>query len=1820
MTSTAPIGRTRTQHLAARGAGIAFVLGLTLVLGTVSPASSQPPAGPPANLKAITAMDSRRSEIRHEADPGSTSGKAKVWTNVKALAAAASVGTPTQNMGNPADKTVLQSDKVSIAATTDTADGTSSTNVTTQQATALNEAMSAVDTTKTTAAEPEGGRALIDHQYPSHGGRFVNGKADSTLAFRESLAGSDGLWQLGTTNQTAEQYGMGSPAGAPAVGTTYVITQGQTAITNTSTAGNAALGASPASTAVGSAPNDSQQWAVVDAGNGLVQLVSRADGLCLTHQGPDSQYTATIDACSSDASRQWLVLDDGGLLILPPTGRVQVASALGSASGSGNPGKLVPTSQAGFPQTWQFRPIDEPGGSVPTWSVPRTGGDTAGNISAPYDMSVGDLDGVVSTDGLYHDEAVVAYTDSDDRWALRVVDYNANTSHLLVTAPDPSIDFSKNGWMEGSTWYPGSVFAQIGDFDGDGRNEILAGYQDSGGQYRLSFWRYTAGDDGSRSLTLAVNKDDCAQCDGIPFDGIGDAPTLVAGYNTVAVGDFDGDGATDLAVAYATSAKGNLDSTEQVPNLGIVTFTGALTIRSVEVTPTGIAKNTYLPQAVQGDLTRTGSGLRLQAGVFSMDASQGYGYQRRELAMGWVAGYFKGENNWDDGQGNWDVYGRQPQFQLYAVNDADCPSDSTHQVCTDTTPLSTEQPDLASPFPTSEWTYDLVRHGQPQPDVSPMAMEAGAYGGSGDADPPVWGLWFARWSPNKNLGDSTSRMAYQVATSWVVPWQSATAPDTVVTTDSHATATSTPVSYGVTAYDRFGDSVYLGSPVLFDVDNSRSLDMLAAEPPKHADYLNGAMSKAALSSGYYLTTTSKSGTEWTNSVSNQNTYSNGGSTEDSVKGTLAAGLGPFDEKSSLELKQSFKKAWTGSHTTSTDISGSKSMAITSNAVDDDVIWSSLHDYQVYRYPVLGNLAGGTSCNGSPCNPYYEVTIPGSTTYMSQTGLSDADYSPSWQNNNALSYPVVDANGVLPLPDAGAYSYVDGSGNTQTTDTPLYDEANQLGGATTSVTLSLGSSTGGSTTTTSGRNWDTDTQIGASASLTFGIPKVDGGTLDFSTTNGFEASRTFLNTTVATNKTTSGTEFVLNTAEIPASQGFEVGSAVYYSAAGTPKVVHGVNLTNTAYGTYFTSANTYGTDSDVALNLPGRISIEADSDDNVQVPYLSTSDERQLIRGFQTLQVDDSNDLLPTAGSPFGVNPTSGTRVQFRLPVSNLSLVAMPSATTALFFAVPVNGLNNAVTGTPLTIGTVAVPALGAQASTTITSPIWTAPKVTDAQQYRIFVILDGKGTMPEIHPFAGTVCAGDVLDPDDPADALYDLTSTDPTAPDPTGCGQNNQGYGLLTVNPVALSGEVGSPDKPADVTLDGAGLLDGNKAHVKLGTSSPVPVVPLNANLRGLVYTKADRHSADNQPVIVYDGKPADGKIIYTGRMHGVSADSGGVMPFTWKPTEPGLHELHTVILGSQTAGQDDEQIFRVWVDSKPLVKPFAVTASVDQPAIEAGGSATISGKVGPALDKAEDRDVELQVRRGDGWAPVLEKNTAADGSYSFTVPEPTAGTYVYRVKKNAAGRRSAAYSPELTVTVLKGFVVTAKVGPPAIDLGQATRISGTVVPVQASAADRTVQLQVRSGSTWSRVADGSTTATGTYAFSVRPRAQGSYAYRVLKLGTGQLKAASSPTVTVEVTQQFTVTAKAAPTKITIGRKATISGTVTPRLASAVDRGVQLELKTGSSWKKLSTEHTSAGGTYSFTVKPTRKGNYSYRVVKTAAAGKRAAASPIVKITVRPR
>ena len=180
---------------------------------------------------------------------------------------------------------------------------------------------------------------------------------------------------------------------------------------------------------------------------------------------------------------------------------------------------------------------------------------------------------------------------------------------------------------------------------------------------------------------------------------------------------------------------------------------------------------------------------------------------------------------------------------------------------------------------------------------------------------------------------------------------------------------------------------------------------------------------------------------------------------------------------------------------------------------------------------------------------------------------------------------------------------------------------------------------------------------------------------------------------------------------------------------------------------------------------------------------------------------------------------------------------------------------------------------------------------------------------------------------------------------------------------------------------------------------------------------------------------------------------------------------------------------------------------------------------------------------------------------------------------------------------------------------------ISGKATPVATKAVYRLVQLQRKTKDGWTKVDEQQTSSTGAYSFELTAGKAGKEVYRVYKVQSlGRSAAASAElTITVGTTlQQFTVTAKAKPTKVRRGKKTTISGKVTPAMPVAAQRRIELQIKKGTAWKKVTTASTKASGAYAITVKPTKLGKLSYRVVKLAAAGRQNAYSPPVKITVK--
>ena len=402
-----------------------------LVVAMLAAMAGETPAAAKDGPRAITAMDSGVSSLR--TDPqGRPVTQAERDAQLATDTNLPRVGN-SDGMGTPADKTVLESDAVYRQTNVTSSSG----NTATATAYTLNEDMSGVSGTP--AESPLSQRSLIDQQFPSVGGHFLDATHMGVLDFKAQAAGTDAVLSLTSPNQAVEgDWTLGTTVTLPDPGTTFAFVQGsgasRTALTNSGIAGSKALGTQARSeTLVAGTPAASQLWAVLDAGydDGSFLLVNRADGLCLAWSG---QYVS-IDTCIDDPSRHWKYNNDpsNNVWIFPSQDDSQ--SSLGSDGGQGVPSTLG----ANTVQTWSALPLQETGGSIPSWSMVRTGGANKGNV-VPYDLAVGDLDGVVNQDdqakGLaFHDEAALVYGDENDDLQIRVVDFHANGNRQLVTAP-----------------------------------------------------------------------------------------------------------------------------------------------------------------------------------------------------------------------------------------------------------------------------------------------------------------------------------------------------------------------------------------------------------------------------------------------------------------------------------------------------------------------------------------------------------------------------------------------------------------------------------------------------------------------------------------------------------------------------------------------------------------------------------------------------------------------------------------------------------------------------------------------------------------------------------------------------------------------------------------------------------------------------------------------------------------------------------------------------------------------------------------------------------------------------------------------------------------------------------------------------------------------------------------------------------------------------------------------------------------------------------------------------------------------------------------
>lgn len=215
------------------------------------------------------------------------------------------------------------------------------------------------------------------------------------------------------------------------------------------------------------------------------------------------------------------------------------------------------------PQSWDGTQI-----------APRLDLSTYGASSDFVAIAVGDVDGAIDANGESHDEVVVAFpvVDSAGTWKIEiyVLNYtNATSASDVVITENNTIHaacgttcFATSTSFAGATQNQGTILSSgnnlsiaIGDFDGDGTNEIAVAHVGNGEDIYLTMFRYRdIWSTGSRLQWISDYDQKASLIDTAN-------PKSNVGSVSLISGDFNNDGKDELALGYALWEKNSTHQT-----------------------------------------------------------------------------------------------------------------------------------------------------------------------------------------------------------------------------------------------------------------------------------------------------------------------------------------------------------------------------------------------------------------------------------------------------------------------------------------------------------------------------------------------------------------------------------------------------------------------------------------------------------------------------------------------------------------------------------------------------------------------------------------------------------------------------------------------------------------------------------------------------------------------------------------------------------------------------------------------------------------------------------------------------------------------------------------------------------------------------------------------------------------------------------------------------------------------------------------------------------------------------------------------------------
>ena len=217
----------------------------------------------------------------------------------------------------------------------------------------------------------------------------------------------------------------------------------------------------------------------------------------------------------------------------------------------------------------------------------------------------------------------------------------------------------------------------------------------------------------------------------------------------------------------------------------------------------------------------------------------------------------------------------------------------------------------------------------------------------------------------------------------------------------------------IVSADIQGRSVVLGEPVKLVIENSEQPSVIAAMPPMHLDFITAAddsnptlLNLSAVPDGFFTTYETKATDGVQSSSTNTTSFSFGAEVSSAASveiGSVENGLGievGATASAAQNVKQNNTKEYGSYEGTSFDARVSTGFS--------DVIWYSDSRFNVYVYPVVGQSVCPPDKKDCDDNEKVPLTIqfsaPDKTERTQTDGALVPWYQPTWEPGNVFSYP------------------------------------------------------------------------------------------------------------------------------------------------------------------------------------------------------------------------------------------------------------------------------------------------------------------------------------------------------------------------------------------------------------------------------------------------------------------------------------------------------------------------------------------------------------------------------------------------------------------------------------------------------------------------------------------------------------------------------------------------------------------------------------------------------------------------------------------------